>query len=86
MCLDLNTLQLVWVQDTLDDSNSTPVLEIEKGHLYLYVRDVYKRQGLMNCLALESACFETSGKESVPSSSLICERFWNMEAFEEKNR
>ena len=30
MCLDLNTLQLVWVQDTLDDSNSTPVLEIEK--------------------------------------------------------
>ena len=29
MCLDLNTLQLVWVQDTLDDSNSTPVLEIE---------------------------------------------------------
>ena len=37
MCLDLNTLQLVWVQDTLDDSNSTPVLEIEKGHLYLYV-------------------------------------------------
>ena len=35
MCLDLNTLQLVWVQDTLDDSNSTPVLEIEKGHLYL---------------------------------------------------
>ena len=33
----------------------------------------------MNCLALESACLETSGKESVPSSSLICERFWNME-------
>lgn len=30
MCLGLNTLQLVWVQDTLDDSNSTPVLEIEK--------------------------------------------------------
>ena len=30
MCLDLNTLQLVWVQDVLDDSNSTPVLEIEK--------------------------------------------------------
>jgi len=43
-------------------------------------------EGLMNCLALESACLETSGKESVPSSSLICERFWNMEAFEEKNR
>ena len=32
------------------------------------------------------ACFMMSDKESVPSSSLICERFWNMEAFEEKNR
>ena len=37
MCLDLNTLQLVWVQDTLDDSNSSPVLSIEDGKLYLYV-------------------------------------------------
>ena len=37
MCLDLNTLQLVWTADTLDDSNSTPVLSIEDGHLYLYV-------------------------------------------------
>lgn len=37
MCLDLNTLELVWVQDVLDDSNSTPVLSIEDGHLYLYV-------------------------------------------------
>ena len=37
MCLDLNTLQLVWVQDILDDSNSTPVLSIENDHLYLYI-------------------------------------------------
>ena len=37
MCLDLNTLQLVWVQDILDDSNSTPVLSVENEHLYLYV-------------------------------------------------
>lgn len=37
MCLNLNTLQLVWVQDILDDSNSTPVLSLEDGHLYLYV-------------------------------------------------
>lgn len=37
MCLNLNTLQLVWVQDTLDDTNSTPVLAFEDGHLYLYV-------------------------------------------------
>ena len=37
MCMDLNTLQLVWVADILDDSNSTPVLSVEDGHLYLYV-------------------------------------------------
>lgn len=37
ICLDLNTLELKWVQDTLDDSNSTPVLELEDGHPYLYV-------------------------------------------------
>ena len=37
MCLDMNTLQLVWVQDILDDSNSSPVLSIEDGRLYLYI-------------------------------------------------
>ena len=37
MCLDLRTMELVWVQDVLDDSNGTPVLSIENGHLYLYV-------------------------------------------------
>lgn len=36
MCLDLNTLKLVWVQDSLDDSNSTPVLSVEDGKAYLY--------------------------------------------------
>ena len=42
MCLDLNTLQLVWVQDILDDSNSTPVLSAENGHLYLYVSTSFR--------------------------------------------
>lgn len=37
MCLNLNTLQLVWAQDTLDDTNCTPVLEIENGHPYVYI-------------------------------------------------
>lgn len=37
MCLNLNTLQLVWVQDTLDDTNSSPVLAFEDGRLYLYI-------------------------------------------------
>lgn len=37
MCLNINTLELVWVQDLLDDTNCTPVLELENGHPYLYV-------------------------------------------------
>jgi outer membrane protein assembly factor BamB len=37
MCINLNTLELVWVQDILDDSNSTPVMSIEDGHPYIYV-------------------------------------------------
>ncbi len=37
MCLNLNTMQLVWVQDVLDDSNGSPVLSIEDGRLYLYI-------------------------------------------------
>jgi outer membrane protein assembly factor BamB len=37
ICLDVNTLKPVWVQDILDDSNSTPVLSVENGKLYLYV-------------------------------------------------
>jgi outer membrane protein assembly factor BamB len=37
MCLNINTLELVWVQDILDDSNSTPVLSIENDHPYIYV-------------------------------------------------
>lgn len=42
MCMNLNTLQLVWVQDTLDDSNSTPVLANENGRLYLYVSTSFR--------------------------------------------
>ncbi len=36
MCLDLNTLTLDWVQNVLDDTNCTPVLELENGHPYVY--------------------------------------------------
>lgn len=42
MCIDLNTLQLVWVQDILDDSNSTPVLSVEDGRLYIYVSTSFR--------------------------------------------
>ena len=41
-CLDLTTLSLVWVQDVFDDTNCTPVLEIEEdGHAYLYISTSY---------------------------------------------
>lgn len=37
MCVNLNTLETVWVQDVLDDTNCSPVLEIEDGHPYVYI-------------------------------------------------
>ena len=36
-CVDLNTMELVWAQDTLDDSNSSPVFEWgADGNGYVY--------------------------------------------------
>lgn len=36
-CIDLNTMELVWAQDTKDDSNSTPVFEyISEDEAYIY--------------------------------------------------
>lgn len=37
MCLDLNTLELVWVQDVLDYTNCSPVVDVENGHPYIYI-------------------------------------------------
>lgn len=37
MCVDLNTLEPVWVQDVLDDTNCSPVLDVEDGHPYVYI-------------------------------------------------
>ena len=37
MCLDLNTLKLVWVQDVLDDTNCSPVVDVEDDHPYIYI-------------------------------------------------
>lgn len=38
-CVDVNTMQTIWVQDIWDDTNATPVLEEdpENGTAYLYV-------------------------------------------------
>lgn len=36
-CVDLNTMELVWAQDTMDDSNSSPVFQkISDTEAYLY--------------------------------------------------
>ena len=37
ICLDMNTLEVVWVQDVLDDTNCSPALELEDGHPYIYI-------------------------------------------------
>ncbi len=39
MCIDLNTMEVVWVQDTIDDTNASPVFEVneEDGTAYLYI-------------------------------------------------
>ena len=41
LCLDINNLELIWVQDVLDDTNCTPVLEVEDGHPYIYISTSY---------------------------------------------
>ena len=42
ICLDLNTLEIVWRFDCLDDTNCTAVMEVdETGHPYLYLSTSY---------------------------------------------
>lgn len=38
-CIDLNTMDIVWVQDTWDDTNGSPVLEVipDEHTAYLYI-------------------------------------------------
>lgn len=38
-CIDLNTMEMVWVQDTQDDTNGSPVLELDSknGAAYIYI-------------------------------------------------
>ena len=39
MCIDINTMELIWSQDIVDDSNASPVLEVDPatGTAYIYV-------------------------------------------------
>ncbi len=42
-CLDLNTMQIVWVQDVLEDVNSSPIFEEdEDGNKFVYVATTLK--------------------------------------------
>ena len=36
LCIDLNSMQMVWSRKLDDDSDVTPVIEEENGHVYLY--------------------------------------------------
>jgi outer membrane protein assembly factor BamB len=37
LCIDMNTMKIIWAQDVVDDTNGSPVLSIEEGHPYLYI-------------------------------------------------
>lgn len=37
LCVDVNTMQIIWAQDVVDDTNGSPVLSIEEGIPYLYI-------------------------------------------------
>ncbi|MBQ7956864.1 MAG: PQQ-like beta-propeller repeat protein [Clostridia bacterium] len=36
-CIDMKNYKVIWVQDVVDDTNCTPVLEVENGKPYLYI-------------------------------------------------
>lgn len=36
-CIDMRTLSVVWMQDVVDDTNCSPVLDIENGKPYIYI-------------------------------------------------
>lgn len=37
MCFNINTMELIWAQDVVDDTNGSPVLSLEGGVPYLYI-------------------------------------------------
>lgn len=37
LCIDINTMEIVWAQDVVDDTNGSPVLSIENGTPYIYI-------------------------------------------------
>lgn len=37
LCIDVNTMKVIWAQDVCDDTNGSPVLSIEEGVPYIYI-------------------------------------------------
>lgn len=37
MCIDLNTMKLIWAQDVADDTNGSPVFSVENNVPYIYI-------------------------------------------------
>jgi outer membrane protein assembly factor BamB len=46
VCLNLNTLEIVWMVDNIDNSDSTPVIAIEDGHPYIYISMSFNGNGI----------------------------------------
>ena len=46
ICLDLNTLEIVWILDNIDNSDSTPVIAIEDGHPFIYISMSFNGNGI----------------------------------------
>ncbi len=45
LCVNLNNMQPVWYFSNVDDSDASPVLQIEQGRPYLYVGSALDKQG-----------------------------------------
>ncbi len=73
-CLNLNTLEVEWCTDLLDDTNCTPVLELdENGHPYLYVSTSF-RYGLRAYYNVEVPVWKIDGVtgETIWETSYSC--------------
>ncbi|HCL02657.1 MAG TPA: pyrrolo-quinoline quinone [Lachnoclostridium phytofermentans] len=77
-CIDLNTMEVVWVQDTLDDTNASPVLEesMEDGTAYIYISTSLhwtadeKHKGDIPLMKVNAATGEIVWKRSYPCETV----------------
>ena len=72
-CIDLNTMELIWAQDTKDDSNSSPVFERlseEQGYIYtapsLHWTKDSNNQGSISIYKLDALTGETLWEKPYP--------------------